>query len=187
VCKLRIMAIPGRCRWMISITTLPDGRRSPKRSEWDSTPQLGRFMQADTIVPPHQGTQGFDRYAYINNNPVNGTDPSGNWLIPGWDDTYILNQGHTNRCAIFSLAMASSVVSEMKVDEAKLEQAWIWQKLGLDWGIPPALQPGGVNKTFPNIEAKYLQGDKKRIIKFLEQGSNVSLPKIWAFCSCHRI
>jgi len=43
-------------------------------------PQLGRFMQADTIVPPQQGTQGFDRYAYINNNPVNGTDPTGMWM-----------------------------------------------------------------------------------------------------------
>jgi len=136
-------------------------------------PTIGRFMQADTIVPPTQGTQAFDRYAYVNNNPVNGTDPSGNWLIPGWDDTYILNQGQTNRCAVFSLAMASSAVSEMRVDEAKLEQAWIWRKLGLDWGIPPALQPGGVNKTFPNIEANYLQGDKERIIKFLEQGNPV--------------
>jgi RHS repeat-associated protein len=43
-------------------------------------PQLGRFMQADTIVPPTQGTQGFDRFAYINNNPVNGTDPSGHCI-----------------------------------------------------------------------------------------------------------
>lgn len=39
-------------------------------------PMIGRFMQADTIVPSHQGTQGFDRYAYVNNNPVNGTDPT---------------------------------------------------------------------------------------------------------------
>ena len=43
-------------------------------------PAIGRFMQADTLVPPHQGTQGFDRYAYINNNPVNGTDPTGMWM-----------------------------------------------------------------------------------------------------------
>ncbi|MGI6251157.1 MAG: RHS repeat-associated core domain-containing protein [Anaerolineaceae bacterium] len=40
-------------------------------------PQLGRFMQADSIVPPTQGTQGFDRYAYINNNPMRYTDPTG--------------------------------------------------------------------------------------------------------------
>jgi RHS repeat-associated protein len=44
-------------------------------------PQLGRFMQADTIVPmASQGTQAFDRYAYVNNNPLRFTDPSGNWL-----------------------------------------------------------------------------------------------------------
>ena len=33
-------------------------------------PQLGRFMQADTIVPLTQGTQAFDRYAYVNNAPL---------------------------------------------------------------------------------------------------------------------
>jgi len=43
-------------------------------------PQLGRFMQADTLVPPTQGTQGFDRFAYVNNNPIRYRDPSGKWL-----------------------------------------------------------------------------------------------------------
>jgi len=43
-------------------------------------PTIGRFMQADTFVPTSQGTQGFDRFAYINNNPVNGTDPTGMWM-----------------------------------------------------------------------------------------------------------
>jgi len=38
-------------------------------------PSLGRFAQADTIVPP--GVQGLDRYAYTGNDPVNHTDPSG--------------------------------------------------------------------------------------------------------------
>ena len=38
-------------------------------------PQLGRFAQADTIVPG--GFQGLDRYAYVNNSPVKYTDPSG--------------------------------------------------------------------------------------------------------------
>jgi len=45
-------------------------------------PGLGRFLQADTILPVQQGTQGWDRYAYVNNNPVNGTDPTGTML---WD------------------------------------------------------------------------------------------------------
>ena len=36
---------------------------------------LGRFAQADSIVPP--GVQGLDRYAYVNNSPLNYVDPSG--------------------------------------------------------------------------------------------------------------
>ncbi|MGI5985443.1 MAG: RHS repeat-associated core domain-containing protein [Oscillospiraceae bacterium] len=48
-------------------------------------PTLGRFMQADTIVPPHQGTQGFDRYAYVNNNPMRYTDPTGHCATNPYD------------------------------------------------------------------------------------------------------
>jgi RHS repeat-associated protein len=42
-------------------------------------PQLGCFMQADTFVPTAQGTQAWDRFAYVNNNPVRHTDPLGNY------------------------------------------------------------------------------------------------------------
>ncbi len=42
---------------------------------------LGRFVQADTIVP--DGVQGLDRYAYVNNNPLKYTDPSGNMWCSG--------------------------------------------------------------------------------------------------------
>jgi RHS repeat-associated protein len=38
-------------------------------------PQVGRFTSADSIVPG--GVQGLDRYAYVNNSPVNYVDPSG--------------------------------------------------------------------------------------------------------------
>jgi RHS repeat-associated protein len=40
-------------------------------------PALGRFAQADTIVPG--GVQGLDRYAYVNNSPVNYGDPTGHF------------------------------------------------------------------------------------------------------------
>jgi len=49
-------------------------------------PLLGRFIQADTIVPSAQGTQAFDRYAYVNNNPLRYTDPSGRWICGDWYD-----------------------------------------------------------------------------------------------------
>lgn len=38
-------------------------------------PSLGLFTSADTIV--QGGVQGYDRYAYVNNNPIKYTDPSG--------------------------------------------------------------------------------------------------------------
>jgi len=40
-------------------------------------PALGRFIQPDTIVPDPGNPMDWDRYAYVRNNPVNYTDPSG--------------------------------------------------------------------------------------------------------------
>ncbi len=40
-------------------------------------PELGRFIQADTIVPYPANPQAFNRYTYVANNPVNLVDPSG--------------------------------------------------------------------------------------------------------------
>jgi RHS repeat-associated protein len=47
-------------------------------------PSLGRMAQADTIVPG--GVQGLDRYAYVNNNPVKYTDPTGHIACDDMDD-----------------------------------------------------------------------------------------------------
>ena len=49
-------------------------------------PALGRFAQADSIVPP--GVQGLDRYAYVNNNPMLYTDPTGHDVDCGIGDSY---------------------------------------------------------------------------------------------------
>ncbi|MBV6397148.1 MAG: hypothetical protein HFACDABA_02753 [Anaerolineales bacterium] len=43
---------------------------------------LGRFTQADTVIP--EGPQGYDRYAYSSNDPVNNVDPTGHTDIPWW-------------------------------------------------------------------------------------------------------
>jgi RHS repeat-associated protein len=40
-------------------------------------PKLGRFMQADIVVQAPANTQSYNRYSYLMNNPLNGTDPSG--------------------------------------------------------------------------------------------------------------
>jgi RHS repeat-associated protein len=45
-------------------------------------PVLARFIQPDTIVPGASNPQAFNRYSYVNNNPLRYTDPSGHW--PEW-------------------------------------------------------------------------------------------------------
>jgi RHS repeat-associated protein len=47
-------------------------------------PSLGRFTSPDTIVPTGtQGTQAWDRYAFVNNNPVRYNDPTGHQMTQG--------------------------------------------------------------------------------------------------------
>ena len=41
--------------------------------------QLGRFTQADSIVPGPGNPQSWDRYAYVKNNPVRYSDPTGHY------------------------------------------------------------------------------------------------------------
>ncbi len=40
-------------------------------------PQLGRFLSADPFVQFALSSQGYNRYTYVNNNPLSFTDPSG--------------------------------------------------------------------------------------------------------------
>jgi RHS repeat-associated protein len=40
-------------------------------------PQLGKFTSADPSVESPYGTQGWNRYAYVGNNPLSFTDPTG--------------------------------------------------------------------------------------------------------------
>jgi RHS repeat-associated protein len=45
------------------------------------SPVLGRFISADTIVPNPGNMQDFNRYAYVNNNPLLYIDPTGHWKL----------------------------------------------------------------------------------------------------------
>jgi RHS repeat-associated protein len=50
-------------------------------------PELGRFIQPDSVVPYPDNPQTLNRYTYVNNNPLKYTDPSGH--IFGIDDIII--------------------------------------------------------------------------------------------------
>jgi RHS repeat-associated protein len=48
-------------------------------------PLLGRFTSPDSIVPDAGSVVGYNRYVYVNNNPVRYTDPSGHKLCEDGD------------------------------------------------------------------------------------------------------
>ena len=53
-------------------------------------PELGRFIQADSIVSTPGDSKSHNRYTYVNNNPVRYTDPSGHrWDPESGDGAYI--------------------------------------------------------------------------------------------------
>ena len=43
-------------------------------------PVLGRFISADTLVPNPGNPQALNRYAYVYNNPLRYTDPTGHYI-----------------------------------------------------------------------------------------------------------
>jgi RHS repeat-associated protein len=84
-------------------------------------PTLGRFAQPDSLIPEQsQGAQAWDRYAYVNNNPVRYNDPTGHWLETAWD--------------ILNIAWD---IQEIRQDPGNL---WNWGALVVDVGT--ALLPG---------------------------------------------
>ncbi|MDD2522296.1 MAG: RHS repeat-associated core domain-containing protein [Anaerolineaceae bacterium] len=108
-------------------------------------PQLGRFMQADTLVPLQvQGTQAFDRYAYVNNNPLRYTDPSGNRAC---DDYY------GNGCNVISPPSPNPIFN---ISVCGLgDSALFCGQTGADVPLSPYISWSGQHHSF------YVQGSTK--------------------------
>ncbi|MBA3530772.1 MAG: RHS repeat-associated core domain-containing protein [Ardenticatenales bacterium] len=51
-------------------------------------PAMGKFIQADTLIPEPGNPQTFNRYAYVHNNPVRYNDPSGHCIFAGVDTPF---------------------------------------------------------------------------------------------------
>jgi len=63
-------------------------------------PSLGRFIQADTIVPNPSDPQDLNRYSYVRNNPLRYTDPSGHWYYDPGHQALVKTKDPTHENAI---------------------------------------------------------------------------------------
>jgi RHS repeat-associated protein len=99
------------------------------------SPALGRFVSADSIVPGAGEPQAFNRYAFVLNNPLKYTDPTGHEPCETGSGLYCTggrrysseesqNQGGINPCPILALCRPGSntmpaVEEELTIDIAE--------------------------------------------------------------------
>ena len=127
----------------------------------DYDPATGRFTARDTVQPNADGTQGFNRYAYVANNPCSATDPSGHcleWVIGGILDNLLEAMILASVAFIIALArgiktgVPASAVLIAKAREFALETFillafcfWLWTQLNQ----PGMGDAGGANSGSP--------------------------------------
>jgi RHS repeat-associated protein len=103
------------------------------------SPKIGRFLSADTIVPSMANPQSFNRYSYVNNSPLNYTDPSGNRPCDERDGCTV-NAKPQARCSVgegyFNGSFKCTAADLNKVSIAK-RKAWLNEMLAsVDAGLP---------------------------------------------------
>ena len=143
-------------------------------------PAIGRFMQADTLVPSHQGTQGFDRYAYTNNNPMKYTDPSGHWFIKGWEEVQWQVQPYDeNICYAISSTMAINIALGTDysyhtiLDNFPIQSPKIYPSNGQKfegYGVPALLLKNKLSNVFSDeLIIKQQTFSRNKLLELLEQ------------------
>ncbi|MEA3439509.1 MAG: RHS repeat-associated core domain-containing protein, partial [Chloroflexota bacterium] len=171
-------------------------------------PALGRFAQADSIVPSPGNPLAWDRYSYSNNNPLTYIDPSGYtpWYIAGWDDDY-RQQQDGNTCAVVSATVAISILYGSKHTQQDIQFAFAHtyklmfevpvltldgnqlkvknRKFGYPGlGVIPQEQAFVINALDPSLEAVFTQGTRADLLNNLNNGYptivNLAL-KPWVF------
>jgi RHS repeat-associated protein len=79
-------------------------------------PYLNRWCQPDQIIPDPGNPQSWDRYAYVQNNPVRYTDPTGHAECEGW------------RCGSASDDLDTAKAYEAKVNSMDYSEYHGWLK-----------------------------------------------------------
>jgi RHS repeat-associated protein len=91
-------------------------------------PALSRWTQFDSIIPGNQGVQAYDRYAYVNNNALKYTDPSGHEICD--------SDGYCGRDGEMTLSEKYRAISDGTIDLGKFLKSFPeWQLILLALAI----------------------------------------------------
>jgi RHS repeat-associated protein len=88
-------------------------------------PLVGRFMSADPFIQAPSMLQSYNRYAYVMNNPLNLTDPSGYWSLGGFlrnMDTFTRHPSSIN-----AFNAHRSVPGVVSLDNFVVKHPWAFQ------------------------------------------------------------
>jgi RHS repeat-associated protein len=120
-------------------------------------PELGRFIQPDSIVPlASQGTQAYDRYGYVNNNPVRYSDPTGHCIF---DPVEAILCG---AIAYTAITLYSSVkILTAQPDGNNASNIWELMKLGVEQADHANITGEGLQSL---QEDKSLQSAQERLL-----------------------
>jgi RHS repeat-associated protein len=89
-------------------------------------PVLGRFVQADSMVPDATDLQQLNRYTYVSNNPLAFTDPTGHWGAQ--------QQGYLRLAGAIAVSVVTAGAAGPIVGQATATQAGIYMAGGFASG-----------------------------------------------------
>ena len=96
-------------------------------------PGLGRFLSADPYVQFPENFQNYNRYTYVNNNPVSFNDPSGHFIpilvgiiggVAGWGATTLI-VAVSVAAAVQSFVRGGSLTDALKAGIFTALAAWV--------------------------------------------------------------
>lgn len=137
-----------------------------------SSPYINRFLQPDTIIPELSNPQSWNRFSYVQNNPIGYADPSGHMRtnendssVHGCHDSNYckdrdsngnlkiknLNRGGTNPCIADPGLCGGTVYSHSRflkpIDRYGQNPFDSWTETSYPWSFPVALSWGDQGPT----------------------------------------